>query len=136
MCSEWYVLPPLLFTPLYNYPFTELTNSPPYHYSCGVPIFSNTPITPCRNCSKPLTLSLNPRIIGTLLDETGSLSPSKLLWSARAWEQLFGRSVEEIAGMIIEDVRLFEQRVLWMRCHLVVGWSGEVERLGVLGVLM
>ncbi|KAH7350983.1 hypothetical protein BKA65DRAFT_453725 [Rhexocercosporidium sp. MPI-PUGE-AT-0058] len=103
---------------------------------CGVPIYSNTPITPCRNCSKPLTLSLNPRIIGTLLDETGSISPGKLLWSPRAWTQLFGRGVEEIAKMTGEEVRLFEQRVLWMRCHLVVGWSGEVGRLGVLGVLM
>ncbi|KAL2071499.1 hypothetical protein VTL71DRAFT_12734 [Oculimacula yallundae] len=103
---------------------------------CGVPLYSNTPITPCRNCSKPQTLSLNPRIIGTLIDETGSLSPGKLLWSTRAWEQLFGRSVDEIAAMTVEEMRLFEQRVLWMRCHLVVGWSGKVEKLGVLGVLM
>ncbi|XMA07561.1 hypothetical protein WAI453_000352 [Rhynchosporium graminicola] len=103
---------------------------------CGVPIYSNTLTTPCRNCAKPQKLSINPRIIGTLIDETGALSPSKLLWSIRAWEQLFGRSVDEIAGMTVEEVKLFEQRVLWMRCHLVVGWSGEVERLGVLGVLM
>ncbi|KAH6712968.1 hypothetical protein BKA61DRAFT_66343 [Leptodontidium sp. MPI-SDFR-AT-0119] len=103
---------------------------------CGVPIYSNTPTTPCCNCSKPLSLSLNPRIIGTLLDETGSISPGKLLWSPRAWTQLFGRGVEEIARMTDEEVRVFEQRALWLRCHLVVGWSGDVGRLGVLGVLM
>ena len=49
---------------------------------------------------------------------------------------LFGRSVEEIAGMTAEEVRLLEQRVCWLRCHLVVGWAEEVGRLGVLGVLM
>ncbi|KAK0108453.1 hypothetical protein ONS95_003255 [Cadophora gregata] len=103
---------------------------------CGVPIYSNSLSTPCRNCSKPQELSLNPRIIGTLLDETGSIAPGKLLWSTRAWEMLFGRSVAEVTRMTGEEVRLFEQRVCWLRCHLVVGWSVEVGRLGVLGVLM
>ena len=132
MCAEWYV--PFSHLLLQKHISTpQLTPPPP---SCGVPIYSNTPQTPCKNCDKPLTLSLNPRILGTLLDETGSLSSSKLLWSPRAWTQLFGRTVEEIARMTGEEVRLFEQRVLWMRCHLVVGWSGEVGRLGVLGVLM
>lgn len=104
------------------------------HSSCGVPLFSNTTPTPCRNCSSPLTLSLNPRIIGTLLDETGCISPGKLLWSERAWEQLFGRSVEEIVRMTGEECRLFEQRVTGLRCHLTVGWEGGVGRLVVLGV--
>lgn len=36
-----------------------------------------------------------------------------------------------------EQIRLFEQRVLFMRLHLVVGWEGEeLGRLCVLGVMM
>ncbi|OWO97470.1 hypothetical protein B2J93_5283 [Marssonina coronariae] len=106
---------------------------------CGVPIYANSPVTPCRNCSKPVPLSLNPGILGTLLDETGSVAAGKLLWSPRAWEQLFGRSIEAISMMSDDEVRLFEQRVLWMRCHLVVGWAGEEVtggRLAVLGMGM
>ncbi|KAK0108955.1 hypothetical protein ONS96_002793 [Cadophora gregata f. sp. sojae] len=138
MCAEWYVLLSLLLL----FPSPNHMHEPPdlTHFfdilSCGVPIYSNSLSTPCRNCSKPQELSLNPRIIGTLLDETGSIAPGKLLWSTRAWEMLFGRSVAEVTRMTGEEVRLFEQRVCWLRCHLVVGWSVEVGRLGVLGVLM
>lgn len=102
--------------------------------SCGVPIFANSRTTPCRNCSKPLTLSINPKIIGTLADETGCIAPGKLLWSARAWEELLGRPVEEFTVITEEEARLFEQRMLFLRMHLVVGWSEEVGRLAVLGM--
>ncbi|KAJ5054049.1 uncharacterized protein L3040_000334 [Drepanopeziza brunnea f. sp. 'multigermtubi'] len=109
---------------------------------CGVPIFANSPSAPCQNCAKPTPLALNPRLLGTLLDETGALVGGKLLWSERAWEQLFGRSVGEVCAMSAEECRLFEQRALWMRLHLVVGWAGGEGdertggRLGVLGVAM
>lgn len=34
-----------------------------------------------------------------------------------------------------EEIRLFEQRVVGLRCHLVVGWDGgRLGRLCVLGV--
>jgi hypothetical protein len=35
-----------------------------------------------------------------------------------------------------EEIRWFEQRVLFMRLHLVVGWEGNLGRLAVLGVMM
>jgi hypothetical protein len=46
--------------------------------------------------------------------------------------------VEEISAMTGEQIRLFEQRVIFMRMHLVVGWDGEegLGRLCVLGVMM
>jgi hypothetical protein len=46
--------------------------------------------------------------------------------------------VENISAMTGEHIRLFEQRVLFMRVHLVVGWDGEggLGRLCVLGVKM
>jgi hypothetical protein len=34
-----------------------------------------------------------------------------------------------------EDVRLFEQRVLFMRMHLVFGWAERVGRLAILGTM-
>ncbi|TVY82070.1 Meiosis-specific with OB domain-containing protein [Lachnellula suecica] len=101
---------------------------------CGVPIFSNTLTVSCRNCSKSLTLQINPKILGTLLDETGAVAPGKLLWSERAWEALFGRSIKEVCVMSAEEVRLFEQRVIFMRMHLCFGWEERVGRLAVLGV--
>ena len=130
-CAEWYF--PFPF-PSHPPSFTHsFTNPLP---SCGVPIFSNNPRTPCRNCSKPLALTLNPGIIGLLADETGCIATGKLVWSPRAWEKLFGRSVEEISRMTSEHIRLFEQRLLFMRLHLVVGWETRLGRLAVLGVMM
>jgi hypothetical protein len=90
--------------------------------------------TTCHNCSKSLTLRLNPKIIGQLLDETGAIAPGKLLWSERAWEKFFGRTLKEICVMTPEQIRLFEQRVLFMRMHLCFGWEESVGRLAVLGV--
>lgn len=101
---------------------------------CGVPVYSNTPTTPCRNCDKPLSLFINPKIIGTLVDETGCIAPGKLLWSERAWEQLLGRSKAEMCEMKGEEIRWLEQRMAFMRMHLVVGWEEGVGRLAVLGM--
>ncbi|RDL39137.1 Uncharacterized protein BP5553_03477 [Venustampulla echinocandica] len=104
--------------------------------SCGVPIYANALTTPCRNCSSPLNLRLNPKIIGTLLDETGCIAPGKLLWSDRAWEQLFNRTIKDITEMSSEEARWYEQRIMFMRMHLVVGWAENVGRLAVLGIMM
>ncbi|KAG9234330.1 hypothetical protein BJ875DRAFT_17906 [Amylocarpus encephaloides] len=106
---------------------------------CGIPTFSNTPTLVCLHCSASLTWSLNPRIVGTLLDETGCIAPGKLLWSERAWSQLFGRSIPDITAMTGQEARWLEMRMLFMRIHLVVGWAGQGEegsgRLGVLGIM-
>ncbi|TVY57712.1 hypothetical protein LCER1_G001285 [Lachnellula cervina] len=124
MCAEWYSLPVI-------HPYSNPLANP---NSCGIPIYSNTLSIPCRNCNKSLTLHINPKILGTLLDETGAIAPGKLLWSERAWEKFFGRTVKEICVMSAEEVRLFEQRVLFMRMHLCFGWEESVGRLAVLGV--
>ena len=127
MCTEWYS-PPLSLSR-----FVQITRWNSF-LSCGVPIYANTLTTPCRNCSKPLKLFLNPKIIGTLLDETGSIEPGKLLWSERAWEQLFGRTVQQVTEMANEEIRWLEQRILFMRVHLVFGWEESVGKLAILGV--
>lgn len=78
---------------------------------------------------------INPKIVGHLVDETGCIAPGKLLWSPRAWEQFFGRTVKEITEMTLEEVRLFEQRVMFMRIHVVFGWEDSVGRLAILGLM-
>jgi hypothetical protein len=130
MCTEWY-LPPLL--PPVQDPTNRLFSHPS---SCGIPIYANTPHTTCLNCATPLTLSLNPKIIGTLLDETGSIAAGKLLWSPRAWEQLLGRTPAQLSQMKGEEIRALEQRMGFLRMHLVFGWAESVGRLAVLGMCM
>jgi len=58
-----------------------------------------------------------------------------LLWSERAWEQLLGRSVKEFTEMTAEERRLLEQRMLFMRMHLVFGWEESVGKLAILVIL-
>lgn len=74
---------------------------------------------------------------------------SKILWTDEAWAQLLGRSAEEVAAFCRDDVsaklkrengnvlRYLEQRLLWMRVVLLVGWTGEFGggRLAVLRVV-
>lgn len=38
--------------------------------------------------------------------------------------------------MSTEEARWFEQRMLWLRMHLVVGWEEGVGRLAVLAMKM
>lgn len=102
--------------------------------SCGIPIYANTLRTTCRNCSTLLTLSLNPKIIGTVVDETGCIAKGKLLWSDAAWEELLGRSVKEVTEMATEEIRWLEQRIVFTRMHLLFGWAESVGRLAVLRV--
>jgi hypothetical protein len=100
-----------------------------------VTIYANSLTTACRSCNNNLSLSLNPRIVGLLVDETGCIATGKLLWSTRAWEKFFGRTVQEVTLMSSEQIRLFDQRVLFMRLHLVIGWEEGVGRLAVMGVM-
>ena len=103
-------------------------------YSCGVPNYANKLEIPCKNCSMSLKLYLNPRVIGTLTDESGCIAPGKLLWSERAWEQLLGRTVKEVTEMTNEEMKWIEQRMIFVRMHLVFGWEEGVGRLAILGM--
>ncbi|KAK0659734.1 hypothetical protein QBC41DRAFT_384230 [Cercophora samala] len=66
---------------------------------CNLPLYSNNATATCKNCLKTHQLSLNPKIIGPLTDETGSVAAGKLIWSDRAWtELLFGNTSNTPAG--------------------------------------
>lgn len=113
-----------------------MTNTSLSHLlSCGIPIYTNDLQTRCRSCHADVDLYLNPKIMGSLVDETGCLGAGTLLWRRGAWEQLLGRSVEKLADMGDGEMKALEQRLLFMRFTLVFGWAEEVARVAVLAVL-
>ncbi|OAF60003.2 hypothetical protein VC83_03054 [Pseudogymnoascus destructans] len=112
---------------------------------CGIPIYSPEPTAPCLTCGTIQTLSINPAIIGLLLDETGALEAEKLQWMPKAWKELLGeagamgilggnKEAEDAAA--INEIREMQQRITGLRFSFLMGWSGEVGRLCVLGVRM
>lgn len=108
---------------------------------CGVPLYSNTPSASCKQCSRHTVLRTNPKLVGPIIDETGTIASGKLVWSDRAWEQLLGRNATELSMSSSELLKYLERRMMGLRVTLVVGWmGGEGEamggRLGVLSVKM
>ncbi|KFX90174.1 hypothetical protein O988_08311 [Pseudogymnoascus sp. VKM F-3808] len=59
---------------------------------CGIPIYSPESTAPCLTCSTVQKLSINPAVIGSLVDETGALEAEKLQWTPKAWEEFFGEA--------------------------------------------
>ncbi|KAI0390130.1 hypothetical protein F5Y17DRAFT_84035 [Xylariaceae sp. FL0594] len=119
---------------------------------CGIPLYANKPSGTCKNCGSRQALSLNPRIIGSFLDESGKIAGSKLVWNDDAWTQFLfgtsdmecssgqgqatflGKSWEHIAEVNSNELRDMEANFLYSRVTLTFGWSGELGRLCVLGV--
>ena len=81
-------------------------------------------------------LPINPRLVGTLVDETGSIGSGKLVWSTEAWEQLLGRSAETLVASSITVLKYMEQRLAYLRLSLLFGWSEDVGKLAVCQVRM
>ncbi|KFX90365.1 hypothetical protein V490_06487, partial [Pseudogymnoascus sp. VKM F-3557] len=59
---------------------------------CGIPIYSLEPTSPCLTCGTVQKLSINPAVIGSLMDETGALEAEKLQWTPKTWEEFFGET--------------------------------------------
>jgi len=83
----------------------------------------------------------NPKLVGPIIDETGTLACGKLVWSDRAWEQLLGRTARQLSASSSELLKYLERRMMGLRVTLVVGWIGDEGegtggRLGVLSVKM
>ncbi|KAH6665918.1 hypothetical protein F5X68DRAFT_250020 [Plectosphaerella plurivora] len=55
---------------------------------CGVTLYSNADFATCKHCQIRRELYINPRIIGTMVDETGCLEKSKTVWNDQAWMEL------------------------------------------------
>ena len=91
-------------------------------------------MTPCPHCSIPVSLRINPNVVGVLVDETGAIEAGKLIWSERAWCQLLGRTQEELVACEGDLISYLEQRMLFLRLTVLFGWSVEVGRLCVMSV--
>lgn len=78
--------------------------------------------------------------LGPVIDETGQIGAGKLILSDAAWEQLLGRSAEQlVAASSLEVMEYLEVRMLFLRVTLGFGLClGEegVGRLAVWGVKM
>ena len=76
------------------------------------------------------------RQIGLLIDETGAITAGKLIWSDEAWEQLLGRSAEELAAATpnIQLLKYLDIRLLFLKLAIMFGWSEEVGKIVVLRV--
>ncbi|KAI0838702.1 hypothetical protein F5Y06DRAFT_303622 [Hypoxylon sp. FL0890] len=120
---------------------------------CGVPMYANKPVATCKNCETKQDLVLNPRVIGSVVDESGTITGSKLVWRNDAWtELLFGSTAGELQGGddsgtdLIEQswedvtvlgtdvVRDIEELLLYSRITLTFGWASKLQRLCILGV--
>ncbi|KAI0012347.1 hypothetical protein F4779DRAFT_634301 [Xylariaceae sp. FL0662B] len=120
---------------------------------CGIPLYANKPAVTCKNCGSHRDLSLNPRLIGSLIDESGMIAAGKLVWCDDAWSQLFfGTSANEThvedngGGYLVEQswedltvldtisLRDVEENLLYSRVTLTFGWSSLLERICILGV--
>ncbi|KAI0812113.1 hypothetical protein GGR55DRAFT_612914 [Xylaria sp. FL0064] len=114
-----------------------------YTECCGIPLYANKITAICKNCDSQQNLSLNPRLLGAFLDESGMISGNKLVWNNDAWTQfLFGATTEGTAEQSWQDIAWFntnalrdlEEQLLYSRATLTFGWSVELGRLCILGV--
>ncbi|KAI8948458.1 hypothetical protein F4801DRAFT_604425 [Xylaria longipes] len=119
---------------------------------CGIPTYANKPTATCKNCDSQRDLSLNPRVVGSFLDESGMIAGSKLIWNDTAWTQFlfgeaneeisaahgqkntFGKSWQDIATFDTNSLRDLEAQLLYSRVTLTFGWSITLGRLCILGV--
>jgi hypothetical protein len=71
--------------------------------------------------------------LGPIIDETGQISSGKLILSDAAWEQLLGRTAEQMVSTNVDVLRYLEQRLLMLRVTMgfVLRLEDEVGRLGV-----
>ncbi|KAK3061132.1 hypothetical protein LTS18_006957 [Coniosporium uncinatum] len=98
---------------------------------CGVPLFANKATEKCKQCDRMVELRINPKVLGQVVDETGSTAAGKMVWSQEASEQLLGRTADELVGSSGETLRYLEQRLLFLRVTLVFGWKAEEGENGV-----
>ncbi|KAL5412027.1 hypothetical protein PMIN03_004500 [Paraphaeosphaeria minitans] len=97
---------------------------------CGKPIFASKVKARCRQCDQECTLRINPRILGDVIDETGTISTGKLIFSDAAWEQLLGRTAEQLVTASLDVMKYLEQRLLFLRLTLGFGIHLGSEELG------
>ncbi|TID19035.1 hypothetical protein E6O75_ATG06156 [Venturia nashicola] len=124
--------PESTFTGYLNVMITEINITPLHrrhqllcNEHCGHPLFSNQLTAKCKNCEKDITLEINPKVLGTVCDETGASAGGKRIMSSEAWEGLLGRTKEELVVAGMEVLEYLEMRLLFLRVTLRFAWAAE-----------
>ncbi|KAK8049188.1 hypothetical protein PG994_010918 [Apiospora phragmitis] len=122
---------------------------------CGIPLYANIPFAVCKGCGTQRELLPNPKIIGNMVDESGMMKASKLVWHEDAWNQLlYGNLFEEddsaeldnksegaslldqpernIKTLNRSSLQELEDQLLYSRVTLTFGWAGRLEKLCVM----
>jgi hypothetical protein len=97
---------------------------------CGLPVFANSTTAKCKACDKTLSLHINPKILGTVVDESGCVEQGRMVLATKAWEQLLGRTEQDLAKSSIEVLKYLEQRLLFLRVTVRFAWAAEARGEG------
>ncbi|KAF2011537.1 hypothetical protein BU24DRAFT_486258 [Aaosphaeria arxii CBS 175.79] len=98
---------------------------------CGIPLYANAIVADCQQCKQSMNLRVNPKILGPIIDETGNLASGKLILSADAWEQLLGRTADQLVAMDLAGLTYLEHRLMFIRLSWGFAFSNDVGRLCV-----
>jgi hypothetical protein len=63
--------------------------------------------------------------IGPVIDETGQVATGKLIFSDTAWQQLLGRTPEQLVKSALDVLKYLENRLLFLRVSMGFGWCLE-----------
>jgi hypothetical protein len=66
--------------------------------------------------------------IGPVIDETGQVATGKLIFSDTAWQQLLGRTPEQLVKSALDVLGYLENRLLFLRVSMGFGWCLEGSR--------
>lgn len=97
---------------------------------CSIPIYANSLSGICKGCDAKVSLRINARIIGQVMDETAAISCGKLLLSPEAWHDLLGRGPEDLLRLTHDEVKYLADRVLFTRVTMLFGWTGDETKAG------
>ena len=106
--------------------------------ACSISLYANAASAVCKHCEREVALRLNPRIVAQVIDETACIASGKLLFSDGAWQDLLGRTPEQLLRLDYEEIKYISDRLLFSRVTLLFGWTGDESKTGgrvcVLGV--
>ncbi|KAH7083954.1 hypothetical protein FB567DRAFT_530316 [Paraphoma chrysanthemicola] len=100
---------------------------------CGIAVFENCMTGRCKQCDGDVGLRINPKILGPIIDETGQISSGKLILSDQAWEDLLGRTADQLVTTDTEVLKYLEQRLMFLRVTMgfALCLDDEIGRLAV-----
>ncbi|CAI6340958.1 unnamed protein product [Periconia digitata] len=96
---------------------------------CGIPLFANSAHERCRHCETVKALRINPHILGNIIDETGQIESGKLILSNTAWEQLLGRTADQLVSASLDVLAYLEARLMFLR--LTFGFGLDLGDVGI-----